>query len=303
MIRKLVLGCALLVACATSGEVAARVNGEPIYLTDVTELRPEAVIESAEFRQDLFRLVATEALLQKAQADYGVELTQDEVGPKLEELEAQIEAQQGGTVEEFLESQGVTRALLERVALEQAVREAIDEEFSAEQGEPSEAELDQAYQAGLPGLVTVCARHILVTTQEEADQVKARLSEGEDFAAVAEEVSLDEASEGGELGCTTPSTFVPEFAEALMTGSIGELIGPVQTQFGFHIIEVKSREQPLLEDVQDQLVAQLRQQKQGAAFQTFLEEALAEAEVEVDPRHGTWSTDPVPQILAPAETE
>ena len=302
MIRKLALGGALLIACATSGEVAARVNGEPIFVADVTELRPEAVIESAEFRQDLFRLVATEALLQKAQADYGVEVTQDEVGPKVEELEEQIEAQ-GGTVEEFLEAQGVTRALLERVALEQAVREAIDEELSTEQAEPTQAELDQAYQTGLPGLVTVCARHILVTTQEEADQVKSRLSEGEDFAAVAEEVSLDQASEGGDLGCTTPSTFVPEFAEAVMTGSIGELIGPVQTQFGFHIIEVKSREQPVLEEVRDQLVAQLRQQRQGAAFQAFLDEALAQAEVEVDSRYGTWSTDPVPQILAPAETE
>ena len=302
MIRKLVLGCALLVACATSGEVAARVNGEPIFVADVTELRPEAVIDSAEFRQDLFRLVATEALLQKAVADYGVEVTEDQVGPKVEELEEQIEAQ-GGTVEEFLETQGVTRALLERVALEQAVREAIDEELSAEAAEPTQAELDQAYQTGLPGLVTVCARHILVTSQEEADQVKARLSDGEDFAAVAEEVSLDEASEGGELGCTTPATFVPEFAEALMTGSIGELIGPVQTQFGFHIIEVKSREEPALDDVRDRLVAQVKQQKQGAAFQAFLEEALAQAEVEVDGRYGTWSTDPVPQILAPASTE
>jgi parvulin-like peptidyl-prolyl isomerase len=302
VIRKLALVCALLAACASSGEVAARVNGEPIYVADVTELRPEAVIESAEFRQDLFRLVATEALVQKAEADYGVEVTQDQVGPKVEELEEQIEAQ-GGTVEEFLEAQGVTRALLERVALEQAVREAIDEELSAEQAEPTPAELDQAYQTGLPGLVTVCARHILVTTQEEADQVKSRLSEGEDFAAVAEEVSLDQASEGGELGCTSPASFVPEFAEALMTGSIGELIGPVQTQFGFHIIEVKSREQPVLEEVRDQLVAQLRQQRQGAAFQAFLDEALAQAEVEVDSRYGTWSTDPVPQILAPAETE
>jgi parvulin-like peptidyl-prolyl isomerase len=90
----------------------------------------------------------------------------------------------------------------------------------------------------------VNARHILVATREEADRVIAALSAGESFAALAQTLSTDTGSGalGGELGWAQPSRYVTEFANAVRDGAIGEIVGPVQTQFGFHIIQVLGRE-------------------------------------------------------------
>ncbi|MDP8958852.1 MAG: peptidylprolyl isomerase [Actinomycetota bacterium] len=299
-LRWVVLALAMVaLACAQGGQVVATVNGEPVYLSDVSELRPEVTVASEEFRQDLFRVIAQEALVQELEDRFGTQVDEERVEANLEELERQIETEQGTSVEEFLESQGATREVLRRVALEQALRQAVDEQLAADQEEPTEEELRASYEEALADLTTVCARHILVETEEEAQQAKARLEDGEDFAEVADEVSLDEASEGGELPCTSAATYAPEFAQAVLEAPIGELVGPVRTQFGWHVIEVSSRDTPVFEDVRQQLAQQLSQQRAGEAFQEFFLQALGEAEVEIEERYGTWSTDPVPRVLAP----
>ncbi len=90
----------------------------------------------------------------------------------------------------------------------------------------------------------VNVRHILVATREEADRVIASLQAGESFAALAQALSTDTGSgaRGGELGWSQPSRYVTEFANAVRDGAIGEILGPVQSQFGFHIIQVLGRE-------------------------------------------------------------
>jgi peptidyl-prolyl cis-trans isomerase D len=87
------------------------------------------------------------------------------------------------------------------------------------------------------------ARHILVPTQEEAAAVQARLAAGEDFAKVAKETSKDTTSavNGGDLGWLPRGRTVPEFEKALFDSTIGVLVGPVKTQFGYHLIEVLER--------------------------------------------------------------
>jgi foldase protein PrsA len=87
-------------------------------------------------------------------------------------------------------------------------------------------------------------RHILVDTEAEANAVLARLAAGEDFAVVATEVSLDpgSAANGGSLGSypVVNSGLVPEFEKVMAELGAGEQSGPVQSKFGFHIIEVVS---------------------------------------------------------------
>ena len=86
-----------------------------------------------------------------------------------------------------------------------------------------------------------CVSHILVRTKAEADTVMTRLKNGDDFAAVARQASIDTGSgaKGGDLGCNPKGAFVPEFDEAASTQPIGQLSDPpVQTQYGFHIILV-----------------------------------------------------------------
>ena len=90
----------------------------------------------------------------------------------------------------------------------------------------------------------VDSRHILVATQEEAEDVLAALQSGESFADLARAVSTDTGSgaNGGELGWSPVVQFVAEFADAVATAPIGEIIGPIQTEFGWHIIQVRARE-------------------------------------------------------------
>ncbi len=86
------------------------------------------------------------------------------------------------------------------------------------------------------------ARHILVPTEEECNNLKTRIEGGEDFAAVAKEHSgCPSGQNGGELGSFGPGQMVREFDEVVFSGEVGKVLGPVQTQFGFHLIEVTER--------------------------------------------------------------
>ena len=86
------------------------------------------------------------------------------------------------------------------------------------------------------------ARHILVPTQEACDELKTKINGGEDFAAVAAEHSTCPSGQsGGALGEFGPGQMVKEFDEVVFSAEVGTLQGPVQTQFGFHLIEVTSR--------------------------------------------------------------
>lgn len=100
-------------------------------------------------------------------------------------------------------------------------------------------------------IVHVNARHILVATEEKALDIKAALEAGESFAGLAEASSTDTGSgaRGGELGWSPVTNFVQPFAEAVTDGEVGALLGPVQTTFGWHIIQIHGREvRPVSDD-------------------------------------------------------
>ena len=103
----------------------------------------------------------------------------------------------------------------------------------------------------------VNARHILVGTEDEANNMLAALQGGELFSSLAGAVSTDEqsAANGGELGWTAASGFVDEFGDAVTTAEIGALVGPIQSEFGFHVIQVRAREErPMTEADREQVL-------------------------------------------------
>jgi hypothetical protein len=77
-----------------------------------------------------------------------------------------------------------------------------------------------------------------------ADEVLAALQHGESFADLAREFSDDAGNkyEGGELGWANPDVYVPEFGDALLNAEIGQIVGPIESRYGYHIIQVHARE-------------------------------------------------------------
>ena len=90
----------------------------------------------------------------------------------------------------------------------------------------------------------VRARHILVATEKEAQDVLARLQKGEKFEDLAKKISLDGSKDyGGDLGYFSAEEMVPEFSKAAFALKVGEVSQPIKTDYGYHIIRLEDRKQ------------------------------------------------------------
>ena len=153
-----------------------------------------------------------------------------------------------------------------------------------------DGQLDQEATAGAVDRLTA-----------EAAAAKAEIDGGADFAAIAARSSVDTSNkdQGGDLDCGPAGRFVPEFETAMDATPVGGVSAPVTTQFGVHLIKVTERRTQPLEEAE----AAIRQQLSGEgeqAFSQFLQEALADAEVSVNPRYGRFSKDgQSPGIIPP----
>lgn len=86
------------------------------------------------------------------------------------------------------------------------------------------------------------ARHILVSTEEKCNELKNEIVSGKDFGDIARTNSTCPSSQqGGDLGEFGPGMMVPEFDKVVFSAPLNEVQGPVQTQFGYHLLEVTSR--------------------------------------------------------------
>ena len=91
-------------------------------------------------------------------------------------------------------------------------------------------------------MASASARHILVDNEEKCLELKAEIEEGADFADVARQhSSCPSGRQGGELGTFGPGQMVKEFDEVVFSGELNTVLGPVQTQFGYHLLEVTDR--------------------------------------------------------------
>ena len=87
------------------------------------------------------------------------------------------------------------------------------------------------------------ARHLLVKTEVQCLEIKAQIEAGTDFAEAAKQhSSCPSSAQGGDLGEFGPGMMVPEFDAVVFSAPINTVQGPVKTQFGYHLLEVTSRE-------------------------------------------------------------
>ena len=178
-------------------------------------------------------LVMQELLVQEA-ANRGIEISDAEVETQVQAIKDAYDAGDNAAYETALAESGYTVESYAEAMKEQLLIEALQDEL-----------------VNHPEVVDVAsARHILVATEEEALDVIAKLDNGADFAALAQEVSTDMGSavDGGSLGYfalngDTTSKMVEEFSAAVREQEIGvHSAKPVQSQFGYHIILVEDRE-------------------------------------------------------------
>jgi parvulin-like peptidyl-prolyl isomerase len=147
----------------------------------------------------------------------------------------------------------------------------------------------RAYQAGVRSGIA-CVSHLLVATEDEAVAALERINSGEDFAAVAADVSTDGGSSanGGAYPCAPTdqfqTTYVAEYVNAALQAQVGVPTQPVQSQFGFHVLLVR----PFESDA-EQIVTTLGLDQAG--LQVASAEILADATVTIDPRYGRWDAD------------
>ena len=86
------------------------------------------------------------------------------------------------------------------------------------------------------------ARHILVDTQAQCELLKKQIEAGADFAEIAQQYSnCPSGQQGGDLGEFSPGQMVKEFDEVVFSGELNTVLGPIKTQFGYHLLEITRR--------------------------------------------------------------
>lgn len=171
------------------------------------------------------------------------------------------------------------RRLLER----QVLRQRVAEEVVAER--LGDDELRAQYDERLLEFSELTVAHILVSSEREAERI-AEQATPKNFASLARRFSDDTASaqNGGELGVQRAADLVEPFARAALRIPVGEIGGPVETQFGFHVIHVIDRQTRSFEEVRETLLEEAR----GQVFTEWLLDRVEAADIRVNPRYGAF---------------
>ena len=288
----------VLAACGGSSSTAATVDETDITVEDVNALFYEVEQEftDAEFAGYLSTLIQWTAIEQRAEDELGFVATEDAIAAEVDTI--LLETGYGGDIETFTVEQNVSEDGLDQYATQLLIEDAVSDALIGSVVMPTLEDAQAEIDANPLEYTQVCASHILVETDDEAQAVEARLDAGEDFAIVAVEVSLDTGSgaNGGSLECASPAGYVPEFAEATMTAPVGEVTELVESQFGFHVIVVEDRTEATVEEVQS-LMENLAV---FDAVDQWLLDSIVTADVIVVEEYGTWEINPSPQVVPPS---
>ena len=244
----------------------------------------------ATIQQIMPQLVSIEIAKAYAQ-EHDITVSDKEVDQELEKLKEQVGDQARSSGQDVSNQEAYEQALKQNNITEEQLREDIRENLPVQEvqervtgeAEPSDEEIQNYYEKNKEAQFTTpeqrCVRHILFNKdqKEKAEDIKKQLENGGDFAKLAKENSQDpgSAAQGGDLGCLGKGETVPEFEQAAFGAERGEIVGPVQTEFGYHILQVtdvKPEQTRSLQEVESQIRAQLASEKQSEAFNKWIEE-------------------------------
>lgn len=248
-----------------------------------------------EFEQGRLTDFIMRAVLTPAAEERGIEVTEEDVEQRIDEFVAAEFDGSRAQLEEALNEQGLTPAQFREIIHDQILNESLRAAVAGDV-EPSDEDVRTFYEENRADFESTRAQHILVDERALAERLAARLQDApagavEDlFASLAREHSTDggSARRGGDLGYQAAGTFVGPFEEALAELEVGEVSGPVETEFGWHVIRVMDRRVTPLEEARADIEAQLAGPAQDEAWDEFLDGLFEEADVEVNPRYGVF---------------
>ncbi len=264
------------------GQVAALVGGEPIYVYDIVR---EAVAQGVGGQgarlapgEEAYDRVLNELIDQKLLAQAAAARRLDATPEARRRLE---------TARERILGNVLLEAEVGRVVTDEAIRRMYDEQVRlVEMGDE------------------VRARHILVESRQEAAALRQRILGGEDFVALAFAYSLDEPTrlEGGDLGYVTADVLPGPLATAAYATPVGSVSAPVESNLGWHIVQVLDRrasERPGFEALRPRVVRFMT----FDAIQTLLARLRAGAQIEILtpdlPETGAAASGPIADFLNP----
>jgi hypothetical protein len=293
----LVLSAFALVLASCSAGVAATVDGFEITNADIvglaTDFEGASAVDGEQYRDLLTNSIVTASMVSAAEGDFGLgDLSSD---ASTDAYLAEASEQDIALIGRVAANPGLTAEAANLVTVQLSVRHSVKEALA------SDAEfLQDVWQNDQNMLIQTCARHLLVATEDEANVARARIEAGEDFSAVATEISLDTQSPGGALPCPSrPDDFVQPFSSVVATAPVGELAGPFETQFGWHVVLVDSRESPQsLDELSQDPLKWIPSAIIDGRWIGWLNDALETADIEVRSQIGTWYS-PVDGILPP----
>jgi parvulin-like peptidyl-prolyl isomerase len=302
----LVLAASLASGCASSTSPAS-VNGKSIdggefldQLGQLSELNDgNATTAAVDLSSNHLTLRIRAALIAHELARLGITVSDAEIAAARAEvaagLDAGVEAGEidGGIIKDsFIDY--AARVQAEQAALIARLADTQNPWFSADDVRAYyDAVKEKQYQ-------NYCTHHILVASEADANTIKSQLANGADFEQIARERSTDtgSAAQGGDLGCVAKGAHVSAFEDAVLNASEGDIVGPIQTASGHHVIRL-DREYGF-EELDDELRTEI-----GAALRTldgWIVWKLNHSTIKVNPRYGTWSNDAVSVTPRPDPT-
>src|SRR5579864_6224597 len=292
----LLVALPFVAGCASKEDQAiATVNGEKI-----TKGQLDDRLEGQAGKPTLQQMVDQALVLQYASQNH-ITVTDAEIQTQLQQLEARFPPGQFDTI---LKNQGLTMDDAKTIVkVQQIVKKAVDKNITI-----TNAQITDFYNRNKSLFSTpaqVRARHILVKTKPEANSIEAQLRSGANFAVLAQKYSVDPGTKdkGGDLGFFGQTQMVAPFASTAFSLNPGQISAPVQTQFGWHIIQVEEKRPAhtdSLAEATPKVRDDLMQQQESAQEGPFIESLRTGAKIDIaDPRFNPLWPPPV-AIPSPA---
>jgi peptidyl-prolyl cis-trans isomerase C len=278
----------------TAGDADEQVNA---ILAGVSSQLPPGQADSLrpQIREQVQEQFVMKTLLESETSKRGIEVTDTEIDALIEETQTRLPP--GVTLEQVRNMRGLDEAgFREEVKLQAAVKKLVDAQVDT--AGVTDEEVAAAYEQNKEQMQvpeTVEARHILLKFDQGEDDagkaakrtameaIRKELAEGADFAELAGSKSdCPSKAQGGNLGTFARGQMVPPFEQAAFSQEVGTVGEIVETQFGYHVIEVTQKNEAQtrnLEDVKEALTEDVLNRKRGEAFQTTIEELKAAADI------------------------